>query len=157
VLDRPRILALIPHQGSMCLLDAAVAWDESYILCHSRSHLAAENPLRREGRLSAIAGIEYGLQAMALHGAILEGSAPDPPGLLARLRDVELHVDRLDDPALGTLAVEARLERKEAGGMVYRFSVHSAARVLLLAAQGMIILPTGTDGTGCLSLPVGGE
>lgn len=129
----------------MCLLDAALAWDGSFILCHARSHLAADNPLRREGRLSAIAGIEYGLQAMALHGAILEGAAPDRPGLLARLRDVEIHLDRLDDPALGTLALEARLEQREAGGLIYRFTVHSAGGILLLAARGMIMRPPGGE------------
>ena len=67
MLCRRRILQLIPHQGTMCLLDEAVSWSDTTIACRSRSHLAADNPLRRDGELAALCGIEYGLQVAATH------------------------------------------------------------------------------------------
>ena len=73
MLTRQQILALIPHQGMMCLLDRVAAWSAADITCGASSHLSPDNPLRRDGRLGAICGIEYGLQAAALHGASCAG------------------------------------------------------------------------------------
>jgi len=73
MLTREHILGLIPHQGTMCLLDRVLDWSAGEIVCAASSHLAPDNPLRRDGRLGAICGIEYGLQAAALHGALVRG------------------------------------------------------------------------------------
>ena len=84
MLTRARILELIPHKGTMCLLDEAVGWSDAKITCRARSHLSPDNPLRRNGGLAGLCGIEYGLQAAALHGAIVAGG-PQPAGYLAAL------------------------------------------------------------------------
>lgn len=139
MLGRQQIAALIPHQGSMCLLEQVVSWDAREILCRSRTHLDDENPLRRVGRLGAACGIEYGLQAAALHGALGEG-ARQSPGYLAGLRDVTFEVDRLDDPALGTLAIAASLELREAAGLIYGFRLESEAGRPLVAGRATIML-----------------
>jgi predicted hotdog family 3-hydroxylacyl-ACP dehydratase len=91
--------ALIPHQGSMCLLDEVVAWDANTIHARSRSHLRADNPLRSDERLRAVHLCEYGAQAMAVHGGLLarEAGGVAAPGLLVSLRAVELMVERVDD------------------------------------------------------------
>ena len=65
MLSRAHILELIPHQGTMCLLDEVTEWSERAITCRTRSHLTPDNPLRRDGRVSGLCGIEYGLQAAA--------------------------------------------------------------------------------------------
>ena len=39
---------LIPHAGTMCLLDAVLAWDERTIHATSAGHARADNPLRGE-------------------------------------------------------------------------------------------------------------
>jgi predicted hotdog family 3-hydroxylacyl-ACP dehydratase len=153
MLDRSRIRALIPHQGAMCLLDAALRWDRTDILCRATSHLAPDNPLRRQGRLGAACGIEYGLQAAALHGALRAldaGAPPPPPGWFAALRRVELRVHRLDVAAFGPLAVSARLEGAQPGGMVYGFVVRAATGRLLLCGRASIVLPpaAGPDPAG---------
>ena len=62
MLSRDRIVELIPHQGTMCLLDEVTEWSERAISCRTRSHLAPDNPLRRDGRVTGLCGIEYGLQ-----------------------------------------------------------------------------------------------
>lgn len=145
MLDARRIRVLIPHQGAMCLLDAALRWDQAGILCRARSHLAPDNPLRRDGRLGAACGIEYGLQAAALHGALraLDANAPPPaPGWFAALRRAELLVGRLDEPGFGPLSVAARQERAEPGGMIYAFWLRASTGRLLLRGRASILLPT---------------
>jgi predicted hotdog family 3-hydroxylacyl-ACP dehydratase len=92
------IARLIPHQGAMCLLDRAALWDFSRILCETERHRDPANPLRRDGMLPAVCGVEFALQAMALHGALTSG-APQPVGFVSSLRDLALHVERLDDLA----------------------------------------------------------
>lgn len=135
------VAALVPHAGAMVLLDRVEAWDADGILCRARSHLDPGNPLRRGGRLSACCGLEYALQAAALHGALTAGGVAQRAGYVAALRAVALHVDRLDDPALGELRVAARLERQEAGGIIYALDVHAADGTALLSARATIALP----------------
>jgi predicted hotdog family 3-hydroxylacyl-ACP dehydratase len=141
VIDRDAIAALVPHSGGMVLLDSVVSWDGGGILCRTRSHLDGANPLRRAGRLAATCGIEYALQAAALHGGLAAGGVAQVAGFLAALRDVALHVERLDDAAIGDLHVAARLERHEAGGSIYALELRSAAGAVLLSGRAIIALP----------------
>ncbi len=140
MLSRARILELIPHQGTMCLLDEVTAWSDATITCRTRSHLSPDNPLRRRGGLSVLCGIEYGLQAAALHGALLAG-LPQPAGYLAALRSVEFLVERLDDPSIGALEVSARLELHDIGGLLYGFRLRSSDGADLLTGRAAIVLP----------------
>ena len=97
-LDHEGIAARIPHQGSMCLLDTVAGWDERRIECTAISHRAADNPLRRNGRLGAAIGIEYAAQAMAVHGSLLAARDTAPKkGMITRVQRIALHVERLDD------------------------------------------------------------
>lgn len=135
------VARLVPHAGAMVVLDRVEAWDADGVCCRARSHLDPANPLRRAGRLSACCGVEYALQAAAVHGALLAGGVAQAAGYVAALRDVVLHVDRLDDPALGELRVSARLEHREAGGMVYTLAVQSADGIPLVSGRASIALP----------------
>ena len=98
-INKAEIRALIPHSGLMCLLDSVIQWDDRSIACISHTHRDAGNPLRREGRLSAVHAFEYGAQAAAVHGGLRarEMGETAPPGYLAALRDAHLYVQRLDD------------------------------------------------------------
>ena len=130
---------MIPHTGMMCLLDGVVAWTETVIQCRAVSHLDPANPLRRGGRLSAVCGIEYALQAAAVHGALRSG-APQPPGYLAALRIASLTADPLDDPALGVLAVGAVCEHGDSAGLIYAITLHAADGRALLDGRATIVL-----------------
>ena len=134
------IAALIPHAGAMCLLESVIAWSDEAIACRAVSHLSPENPLRRQGRLSAVCGVEYALQAAALHGALRAG-APQPPGYLASLRLSSLAAARLDDPALGALRAEARCEHAGVTGLAYAITLHAEDGRLLLDGRAVIVLP----------------
>ena len=137
----PPIADLLPHAGAMVLLDSIVAWTDQAIHCRTRSHLSPDNPLRRAGRLHAICGIEYALQAAALHGALRAGGIAQKAGYVARLRDVQLATPHLDDPALTTLEIHATLEHAEATGMLYVLRVTDPDDTLLIAARAGISLP----------------
>jgi predicted hotdog family 3-hydroxylacyl-ACP dehydratase len=98
-INKAEIRTLIPHSGLMCLLDEVIQWDDRSITCVSNTHRDPANPLRRDGRLSALHAFEYGAQAAAVHGGLRARSvgAIAPPGYLAALRDARLHVASLDD------------------------------------------------------------
>jgi predicted hotdog family 3-hydroxylacyl-ACP dehydratase len=102
-MNRAWIEARIPHQGRMCLLDEVIDWNDHHIRCRTGTHRALDNPLRSHERLGIASGIEYAAQAMALHGALTSAAAGANAGaaarvgLLASVRDVRLHVLRLDD------------------------------------------------------------
>ena len=130
---------LIPHAGAMSLLAGVTVWSADVIECRATSPLDPANPLRRNGRLSALAGIEYALQAAALHGA-LRGGSPQPAGFLAALRMTHLATEPIDDPALGTLAVHARREHGDASGLLYAIRVASEHGRALLDGRATIML-----------------
>lgn len=135
--SRAAIARLIPHQGAMCLLDRVEACDAEAIACSATSHRDAANPLRRDGVLPAVCGLEYALQAMALHGALTAG-APQGAGFVATLADVQLAVGRLDDIP-GALAVTARALSRESRGFIYDFALHDGARLLAGGRAGVVL------------------
>jgi predicted hotdog family 3-hydroxylacyl-ACP dehydratase len=140
VVTRQRILQLIPHQGAMCLLDTALDWSTTDITCSAWSHLTPDNPLRRDGRLHAVCGVEYGLQAAALHGALVNGSRQSAR-YLAALRDVDLRADWLDEPSLGALRVTAMQELFMPHGLIYRFAVAAEGGTVLLSGRAILAAP----------------
>lgn len=143
-LDHAGIAALLPHGGRMCLLARVIAWDAERIACAAWSHLDADNPLRRAGMLPVLCGLEYPLQAAALHGALRDG-ATVRAGYVARLREVTTHVERLDDPGLGELRAGAVLEGSGPNVAMYslRLDALGAGRPLLRAR---VVVALGRDG-----------
>jgi predicted hotdog family 3-hydroxylacyl-ACP dehydratase len=134
--------SLVPHAGSMCLLDSVLAWDERGIHAISAGHARADHPLRSPQGLHAVHLAEYGAQAMALHGSLLartHGAKGTRPGLLVSLRDVQLfeeYVDQLD----GHLDVHAECLYADDGGAQYAFRVEHRGR-LLASGRAAVIHP----------------
>ena len=135
---KTEIRTLIPHSGLMCLLDEVTQWDDRSIVCVSNTHRDPANPLRRQGRLSAVHAFEYGAQAAAVHGGLRARAAGTiaPPGYLAALRDARLHVARLDYIHL-PLRIFATHLFGDGANSVYEF-VLSAATVLV--AEGRVTI-----------------
>ncbi len=132
MLAKADFAALLPHAGSMCLLDAVLAWDATTLHAITTSHTRADNPLRGPQGLHAVHLAEYAAQAMAVHGALLARSRGDQamrPGRLVSLRDVRLfaeYVDCLD----GRLDVHTECLYVDQGGAQYAFRVEHGARLL---------------------------
>lgn len=137
-LSAAQIAELIPHSGAMCLLDGVVHWDAGRIVCMSRRHRDADNPMRSGGRLPALCGVEYAAQTMAVHGG-LTGKTEGRPrlGYLASLRDVECSGERLDLD--GDLLVEAELLAGDDVNVSYRFSL-KVGGVKVLSGRAMVVL-----------------
>jgi predicted hotdog family 3-hydroxylacyl-ACP dehydratase len=129
MLKRDRLEHLLPHSGTMFLIDEVVSWDAAGIECRSRSHRAAEHPLAHDGRVGVVCGVEYCLQAMALHGA-LTADKPQPPGFLVRIGDARFSVAYLDE--LGAeLSVQATLIQSLPRGLNYIFTLHGGDRLAI--------------------------
>ena len=129
--SKPDWAHLIPHTGGMCLLDEVVSWDTTRLHARSGSHLRADNPLRADGMLHAVNLCEYAAQAMAVHGVLREREAGGSarPGFLVALRDVALHVERIDD-LQGKLQVHVECLIAMACSLQYAFRVEHGGRVL---------------------------
>ena len=123
----------------MCLLDEVIQWDNTSITCVTHTHCDPANPLRRQGRLSAVHAFEYGAQATAVHGGLRARSIGEiaPPGYLAALRDARLHVAFLDD-ITAPLHVYANHLFGDRANTIYECRI-SAGNVLLASARVTII------------------
>lgn len=142
LLDRAGIAALVPHGGAMCLWDELLAADETTVHVRSNGHRDPAHPLRRDGQLAALHLIEYGAQAMAVHGGWLAkaaGADGAKPGVLAAVRDVTLLVERIDDLDAPLEAIARRLVAN-AGGWMYEFRLLAAGRELA-AGRASVIHP----------------
>ena len=146
------ICVRLPHAGRMCLLERLESWDADSITCIATSHRDADNPLRRGGRLHAVAGVEYAAQAMALHGNLLsrpvlsrvEGTDTQPAmGYLASVRDLKLDLEDLGT-VVEDLRIMARRLSGDAGGFIYEFEIRAGARAVLSGRLAAKLLATGT-------------
>jgi len=121
------LAGLIPHAGSMCLLDRVVAHTEHDIECTTSTHRAPGNALRRDGQLAALHLVEYAAQAMAAHGTLVSGCVQQ--GMLAAVRDIRLHVARIDNID-SELNVKATRRLAQATGSLYDFSIRGGGQLL---------------------------
>lgn len=135
----PAIHTLLPHAGSMCLLDGIEQHDAHRIRCWASSHRLPDNPLRHHGMLSAQVGAEYAAQAVAVHGSLCREHTGKPRGgMIAVLSNVHWHVPRLDT-LTDDLLIEASKTADLADGLAYRFVIHAGDR-LVIEGELMIAL-----------------
>lgn len=141
---KPRfdIAALIPHQGSTCLLDDVVSWDEDRIRCTVASHRDPHHPLRGASGLLSVCGIEYGAQAIAVHGGLLAaanpGSGKPQAGYLANAKDVTWSVERLDEIE-DDLVIDAEKLISESGRSIYEFALSAQGRILVQGRVAIVL------------------
>jgi predicted hotdog family 3-hydroxylacyl-ACP dehydratase len=146
-MNRAWIEARIPHQGRMCLLDEVITWNAQRIRCSTGTHRALDNPLRSHDRLGIACGIEYAAQAMALHGALAsaaagaDAGAASRVGLLAGVRDVRLHVSRLDDIESDLLCEVTHVAGDNLTAL-YEFALRDKDKSLL-AGRASVVLDAG--------------
>ncbi len=124
MIGRGDIEALVPHKHAMCLWDEVLAWDAQRIHLRASNNRDPAHPLRSDGGLRALHLCEYGAQAMAVHGGLLAqaGGGVAPPGMLVALRDVHLHVVRIDDLPQA-IECEAQLLAAGEASQQYAFSI----------------------------------
>jgi predicted hotdog family 3-hydroxylacyl-ACP dehydratase len=125
----------------MCLLDRVQRWDDSEIVCETSSHRDADNPLRHDGVLPAVCGVEYVAQAIGIHGRVTQGNHAKPrAGYLTSLRDLTMHVQRLDDIERPLLIWAKRLA--DTGETVMCEFAMRDQDLLLLSGRATLLLET---------------
>lgn len=137
--DKTAIAKVIPHTGSMCLLDGVLECDTQRIRCISSTHRNTDNPMRSDNELSALCGIEYAAQAMAVHG-VMGGQIDKKPraGFLASLRDVNcnsMRIDTLQDD----LIIDAEKLMGDEARVIYQFSVHAGANEIISGRATVVL------------------
>lgn len=136
------ISQLVPHRGTMCLLDGVDTWDADHIVCRATSHLRPDNPLRDDSGLRALCAIEYGAQAMAAHATLL-GLGPGhrvTDGVLASLRTVTTTLSHLDE-LKGALTILATLQLTHQQGRIYDVTVTGDGRTVLTGRLSVMLAP----------------
>ena len=136
-MSQPKVADLVPQQGAMCLLDEVLSYDERSVVCRASSHRSPDNPLRCDGRLPSIVGIEYGAQAMAVHGA-LQAKGVARGGMLAGARAIRCQARYLDDEP-GPLTVRAERLVADGGRILYSFAVEAANRELISGRIAVVL------------------
>lgn len=131
---------LIPHSGTMCLLERIVEWSDERIRLESTTHRSLDNPLRRDGRLRAIHLCEYGAQAMAVHGGLRSQAAGTQaaPGMLVSLRGVQFTRDYIEDLP-GALVIEAVCLQASATSLQYTFRITHDSELLAEGRAAVVL------------------
>jgi len=143
-LQRDGIARLIPHSGTMCLLDRLDDWDPQRVVCSAANHRDPMHPLRTRSGLLSSCLIEYAAQAMALHGALgaqAQGRQASP-GYLASVRGVRLQCLRLDDLPPATpdeLRIEATRQAGDERQILYTFTVQHGGRALAEGRAAVVL------------------
>ncbi|MCS6294958.1 MAG: hypothetical protein H8K09_01865 [Nitrospira sp.] len=138
---------LVPHSGTMCLLDGVETWDADHIVCRATSHLRPDNPLRDDSGLRALCAIEYGAQAMAAHATLLglgHGHRVTD-GVLASLRNVTTTLSHLDE-LKGALTILATLQLTHQQGRIYDVTVTGDGRTVLTGRLSVMLAPDDAEG-----------
>lgn len=134
----------IPHGPGLILIDRIIRYDESFLEGATMSHRRSSHPLaRKDGKLPASAGIEYGGQAIALHLGLIQTESFPPPGigLLIRVRDIRWSIHRLDAIS-DELVIQAFKIEHSNPLAVYNFNLSSAAGVSIMEGQLSVYLQT---------------
>ena len=137
MINKAEIATLIPHSGNMVLIDEVSSWNETEIFCHSNTHRNLDNPLRANQQLSALNLIEYGAQAVAIHGGLLDSSKA---GFLAAIRNAQLSIQRIDQ-LNSELMIHATATIQTDSGVIYQLHLSDKRQQTLLTAQATIIHP----------------
>jgi len=145
VLTRSEICRLLPHGKDMCLLNDVQWWDESNIVCTTYSHLNKDHPLRHHNILESICGIEYAAQAMGVHMALTAFKQEQTSllGLLGGLRDVTIHVSRLD-VYTKLLNIEATCLMNTGSNFMYTFHI-TTEEISVLSGRASIFVQRPKD------------
>ena len=144
LIDRAGIERLVPHSGSMCLLDAVLNWDSESIVCSTASHRRDSNPFRESGELQSVILVEYGAQAAAVHAGLVQqglgrGAGHRGTAYIGAVKDLLIRQATVD-PAIETLQIQAQCLLNSNDGAIYRIQC-KADEQLLLAARVVLVLP----------------
>jgi len=139
-LSRLELSKFLPHGNSMCLLSSVEHWDNSSIICLTSTHRNQDNPLRRNGVLGMLSGLEYAAQAMGVHVGLTRNISEHNAsvGYLGAVRDLQVHSQTFQQfPE--HLSIKANLLLEQLLSFMYTFSM-KAGEVILLEGRASIFI-----------------
>jgi len=143
-LSRLELSKFLPHGNEMCLLSSVEHWDASSITCLTSTHRDQNNPLRRQGLLGMISGLEYAAQAMAVHvGLTTDISEHNSSlGYLGAVRDLQV-CSRTFQQFPEELTIHASLLLGQRMSFIYTFSMKANEAILLQGRASIFIKRSG--------------
>lgn len=137
--DKAAIANAIPHAGNMCLLDGVLECSARHIRCISSTHRDVNNPMRSGDELSALCGVEYAAQAMAVHG-VLGGQIGRKPrsGYLVSLREVTCKTMRLDN-LIDDLIIDAEKLMGDEELITYQFTLFAGENEIMSGRATVVL------------------
>ena len=131
-LNYREITQRLPHSGSMCLLNEVIEADSDSLTALASSHLDDDNPLRLEGRIATVNGIEYAAQAMAIHGSLLSSASLETPqaGYIATVRNIEMRTEFIPETG-ASLLIKVQQLMSNNNGFTYQFHIHCEQQELI--------------------------
>jgi len=146
ILAKADIEALIPHAGGMCLLEKVVSYTDDEIICQTQSHLDESNPLKTDGALSKMHLIEYGAQAIAIHGGLMaqldasndKVNSKPKVGYIAMVKSVKWGDF---NPLTSFLEIKATQIMADEMTKLYEFDVSDAEQHSVCSGRVMVVHP----------------
>jgi len=152
-LQRSDIARLIPHSGSMCLLDSVAHFTEEEIVCTSTSHRDRKNPLCEAGEIPVLALVEYAAQAAAVHAALVgAGIGDERIALLGAVKDIVFDNGSVSS-RIAQLQIAATALLQTTDGAVYRFTVEGDGEALVTGRLLLSIPEVQNSGAGPTTAP----
>jgi len=142
ILNREEIERRLPHAGVMSLLDKIIQADETTLTAQAVSYRDADNPLRVNGKITMVNGIEYAAQAMAVHGALVlekkqeenKAELKSSQGYIATVRNIELnspYFPEADPSSSAALLIKVKQLMSDQNGFTYQFDIHYEQQQLI--------------------------
>ena len=142
ILNRKEIERRLPHAGTMSLLHEIIQADETSLTAQAVSHRDADNPLRINGRIAMVNGIEYAAQAMAVHGSLVlekkqeenKAELKSSQGYIATVRNIELNAPyfpEADSSSSAALLIKVKQLMSDQNGFTYQFDIHCRQQLLI--------------------------
>lgn len=138
--SRLELSKFLPHGDEMCLLSSVEYWDASSITCLTSTHRNHDNPLRRQGKLGMIAGLEYAAQAMAVHVGLTTNISERNAsvGYLGAVRNLQVHSPTFQQFA-EDLTIEANVLLQQSMSFIYAFTIRVHETPLLQGRASIFI------------------
>lgn len=139
-LSRLELSKFLPHGDNMCLLSSVERWNVSSITCLSSTHRDQDNPLRQNGVLGMLSGLEYAAQAMGVHVGLIRNISEHNAsvGYLGAIRDIHVYHQTFQQ-ILDDLTIEASLLLEQHMSFIYAFSIKAREGILLQGRASIFI------------------
>jgi len=148
-LNSQEIEQRLPHAGKMSLLDKVSYADLTVLKASASSYLNSDNPLRFNGKLASINGIEYAAQAMAIHSHLLSEAKKSgkgeqdatQTGYIATIRNVEINTPFFPETK-AIIAIEVAQLMSDTNGFTYQFQISCEKKALISGKITIFVINT---------------